>query len=147
VFAEYVDKRTELPAYKEIASAPVLITERHIDVETHRESVTLAWFRDDAWRTHICDRDEVMMAPKLAALSAIGLPVTTGTAKDLVDYLAKFDATNQDIVQRSRVSERFGWHEVAGVPQFLWGTNSIAPSVSSAHETDIASRDEKGTDR
>ena len=144
VMAVYIDRRTELPDYKDIAPAPVLITERHVDVETHRECVTLAWYRDDAWKTHICDRDEVMTAQKLTALSAIGFPVTSGTASDLVTYLAKFDAANLDIVARNRVSERFGWHEAAGTIEYLWGSTSISTSTDETSEYDATSCDVNG---
>jgi hypothetical protein len=108
--------------------APILITERHVDVNGGTQLVTVAWRRDEGWKTRVVDRAAIASSREIVdALAPYGVPVTSNNAKSLVQYLADFETANLEPLPVTRVSKQLGWQGDGGELGFLWGTTLIAP--------------------
>lgn len=101
--------------------APIVIVARGVDVRTAREFLRVAWPRDGIWRDYTLDRGAAADARKLVEFAGIGLPVTSNSAKALVEYLAAFEAANLQILPVERVTSKLGFQGDDGHDGFLWG--------------------------
>lgn len=109
-----------------VIRSPVLITERHIDTNRKTELLTLAWYRDSQWRTRVVDRGAIASSRTIVdELAPYGIPVTTNTAKDLIQFLDEFEAENLETLPVTRVSHRLGWQGEGGEAAFLLGSRLI----------------------
>lgn len=120
-----------------VASTPLVVTGRLIDINDNKESLRLAWQRDGRWREHTSSRVVTANARDLVGLADIGFPVTSRNAGDLVGYVAAYEAANLTHLPRARVSNQMGWQGPDGELGFLWGRTLIRPSGDDAGDIDI----------
>jgi uncharacterized protein (DUF927 family) len=90
-----------------VCSVPITIATRLKNADDNTEKVELLFKRDKKWQTIRAERSTIYSKNKIVELANYGLPVTSETAKDLVNYLAAVEATN-DIPLVKTVS-RLGW--------------------------------------
>ncbi len=108
-----------------VALAPVVISERLIDVNDGHERLEVQWLRDGRWKEHTADRAAIMDTRQLVGLSAVGLPVYSGNAKELQEYLVHFEVCNLKTLPLALVSSNLGWQGRHGEAGFLWGRTLI----------------------
>jgi uncharacterized protein (DUF927 family) len=95
----------------QVAPVPIVITARMLNSLSGTEAVRLAWYRDGKWKQHIADRKMIATVKDITALADVGVPVTSLTAKDLVEYLSDFEAANIDNLPKAKVSDFLGWQK------------------------------------
>ena len=61
------------------------------------------------WKKVIVPRGDVMDKSKLVKYANLGLPVTSETARDSVNYLEAFQTLNRNAIPQHRSIERMGW--------------------------------------
>lgn len=113
----------------EIAPAPVVLTARVVDANTHAEKIRLSWLRDGQWRHAVVDRACIADTRQVISLANFGVPVTSNSAKDLVEYLAAYESWNLDLLPRVEVTTTMGWQGDGGADGFVAGQLHIT-----AHE-------------
>lgn len=106
-------------------SAPVVITECGSESQRGSEFLTIAWKKNDRWKTRIVNRKEVADQRTIIASAEFGLPVTSVNSRTLVKYLEDFESANLANLPSVRVSGRMGWQGENGRDGFLWGRNLI----------------------
>ena len=110
---------------EKIAAAPVVISGRLVSVEDESERVTLACLRAGEWQEHVTDRAVIANARRVVDLATYGFPVNSTNDRDIVEYLAAYEAANLDHIPVSRVTRHLGWQGEGGRDGFLWGRNLI----------------------
>ena len=95
----------------QVSPVSIVITARMLNSLSGTEAVRLAWYRDEKWKQHIADRKVIATAKDIPALADVGLPVTSQTAKYLVEYLSDFEAANIDNLPKAKVSDFLGWQK------------------------------------
>jgi hypothetical protein len=95
----------------------VEIIGRGQDVATGEHQLTLRWRLDGRTHKHTVARGQVATSRTITALADHGLPVTSSTASELVDYLAAAEEASP--VRVVRTARATGWHGRA----FLRGTH------------------------
>lgn len=120
-----------------VASSPIVLAGRLTYVGTGTEAIRVAWLRDHVWRHYTVDRAAIANARKIVDVAAFGFPVTSGTAGDLVDYLAAFESVNLQGLPRAKVSNQLGWQGQDGEFGFLWGRQLIRPDGDTTQEIKI----------
>ena len=105
----------------QVARLPVLIKEKAFDVDDENYKLILSYKNEEGeWRQ--LPAQEVATVSdknKIVALSNKGLPVTSTTAKLLVDYLDAFRKENERNFPLSYTVGRGGWYEFGGQPIFV----------------------------
>lgn len=107
--------------YIPVAPSPIMITGRLKNIADGTESVRLSWLRDGQWQSHTAERAQVANSKSLVDLANIGFPVTSTKAKQIVDYMADFEAANIEHIPRANVTKQMGWQGDGGSLGFLWG--------------------------
>ncbi len=119
-----------------VAGGPVLIGGRLEDLGDGRESVVLFYHRAGRWRRVTTDRATIANARALVELSAVGVPVTSGSAAALVEYLSAFENTNIERLPHAYTATQMGWQGDGGKMGFLWGRRLLRPG-DDAQEVDV----------
>jgi hypothetical protein len=104
-----------------VAPAPVIIAGRTTDIHDGRESAELLYKRGGQWRRQSVSRATISNTREIVKLSDFGLPVTSGNAGELVDYLGNFDTANIKTLPNGKTSAQMGWQGRTGSEGFLWG--------------------------
>lgn len=123
----------EGPQLIRATTAPVYVSERHVDATTGDESWVVSYLEGGVWRTVEAPRDVFQAARSVVALSAQGLPVSSVTASAMVEWLELFVAEND--VPTQRTTRQFGW--VAG--EFMPG-GSLLPNASDPEGVGLLAR-------
>ncbi len=112
-----------------ICPHPILMAARFVSIDTGTEKVNIAFSRGKGWRTKTIDRRIISTANKITELSALGVSVTSESAKGLVKYLAKLDELNWDLIPEIRCASRLGWIDSSDddEPQFVPYVGGIVP--------------------
>jgi len=109
VFAERTGKGSVVGSDR-VASRPLFIAGRSIDVTTGGSHMVLVWASPSGRSWIACDisRAIVMDARRVVALSGHDAPVTSENTRSIVRYLADFERVNRRLPTR-QVSSRLGW--------------------------------------
>ncbi|MFT5682861.1 MAG: hypothetical protein ACI8RZ_003785, partial [Myxococcota bacterium] len=118
-----------------VSRDPILVTGILTDLATNGEHLRIEWFRGGCWQHAILPRERALNARYLVDLAGKGAPVTSGTARDVVDWLSAFEALNYDVLMRSHVSRHLGWQGEGGSMGFLWGEQMITAASVLEGET------------
>jgi putative DNA primase/helicase len=121
--------------------APMVITRRFTEVDDDAEHVGVAWPRDGTWHEQIVPRTTVVDTRTVLKLAAFGAPVTSNTAKEVVQFLADFEAHNLEMLPRALAARQHGWQGEGGHHGFLWGQELFrqeAPAARSMTDTTTA---------
>lgn len=88
---------------------PVGITRRLIDIDTQMEKTEIAFLRDGYWRRLVCNTSQLFHNQKCIEYSDKGLPVSSSTSKEFVNYLTLYQNTNLDLIKSVPSISRMGW--------------------------------------
>lgn len=104
-----------------VSRLPVLIKGKSFDVDGENYKLILSYKNEDGKWTRLPSQEVATVSDKnkIVALSNKGLPVTSTTAKLLVDYLDAFRAENERNLPLSYIVGRGGWHEFNGQEIFV----------------------------
>lgn len=108
----YKPVQTEEGEYQldRISSMPILPTAILRNVESGTEKIALAFYRESTWTTINVPRSLVSNNTKIIDLSDLGVDVNSGTAKDLVKYLAVvINSNDSSKLPRSDTIGHLGW--------------------------------------
>lgn len=98
------------PIKAQACSHPLLPIEILENVDTTRQRITLAYFKDGDWRHLTVDRAVCANANKIVdALSQYGIEVTSDNAKNLVRYISDCVGLNPKVFQAVQSVGRLGW--------------------------------------
>ena len=136
------EERTE-----SVVPAPIIIAGRTTDVNDGREATDLLYIRGGEWKRHTTPRSTACNSREIVKLSDFGVPVTSGNASDLVEYLGDFDATNIAELPHGKTSAQMGWQGKKGDMGFLWGKRLLQrgqPMPDTEVDVDALSPEEWG---
>ena len=114
------------PKYERVTYAPVFLLGKARDLDTDQEYLTLAYPQEHGWAEQQVKRDELLDARQLVKKSAIGVPVSSGTAGLASTFFADVEALNKSILVVRLVSSSCGWKVVAGERVFVCGDQIIS---------------------
>ena len=112
----------------EVATRPIVITARLRDAGAQSISLRLEWPTGQGWRHLIVRRGIAMDVRAVLSLSDFDAPVHSGNARDIVEFLAEFEAFNRDAIPQAWVSSVMGWQGPEG-DRFLWGRQLLRPTT------------------
>jgi hypothetical protein len=93
----------------EVASMPMILTRRLINVDTNKEKLELAFFQRNRWRTLIADRSTLLNKSSIVKLADYGPLISSSNAAKVVGYLEAFEAENQETIPEIRSVSHMGW--------------------------------------
>ena len=98
-----------IPYLKLAFSAPVLVTRQLTNIDNGEMKLELMFRCNARWKKIIVPRGDVMDKGKLVKYANQGLPVTSETSKECVNYLEAFERKNRKTIPLHRSIERMGW--------------------------------------
>lgn len=88
---------------------PVILHRRLKNIDLATERIEIAFYRDRLWHTMICDYSTIFSHSSIVSLGERGLPVSSTSAKSLVEYFTKLQEVNLDILPTISSVSRMGW--------------------------------------
>ncbi len=88
---------------------PIIIAERMVSRDTHKEKVKLMWKKNNRVCSIMPYRSEISSNSKIVNLSDYGFPATSETARALVSYLSDYEALNYDLIPMKESTAKLGW--------------------------------------
>ena len=96
---------------------PIIPIKRLVNLETKTEKIILAYCRDNyQWQEITVDKEIISNNSKIVALSAMGVAVTSETAKFLVKYLSDVENYNKDLIPVQFSTTKMGWLQDGFMP-------------------------------
>ena len=95
---------------------PILPAEVITNVEDGTQKVRIAFCRSGIWREQIVPKVIIANRSKIPELAAVGVAVTSETAKSLVKYLAEVEQLNLETIPEVRATAKMGWCEDGFMP-------------------------------
>ncbi len=95
---------------------PILPAEVITNVEDGTQKVRLAFYRSGRWKEQIVPKTVIANRSKIPELAAVGVAVTSETAKSLVKYLAEVEQLNLESIPEVRATAKMGWCEDGFMP-------------------------------
>lgn len=88
---------------------PIIITDRLQNVDTQKEKLNIAFYRDRVWKSVPVSRSTAGSRTAIVSLADNGIQVNSENAKYLVPYLEALETANSDVIPRRRSVGRLGW--------------------------------------
>jgi hypothetical protein len=88
---------------------PVILHRRLRNIDLLTERVEITFFRDGQWKNLIADYSTIFSQSSIVPLGEKGLPVSSTTAKYLVQYFTKLQEVNLDVIPTVNSVSRMGW--------------------------------------
>ena len=88
---------------------PIMPVERLVNIDTGEEKLRIAFFKGKYWRDFIASKRELFDSSKIIQYSALGVSVTTKSAKLLSEFLCDVETLNPDIIQETESVGRLGY--------------------------------------
>lgn len=88
---------------------PIMPVERLVNIDTGEEKLKVAYYKGKYWREIIVGKKELFDASKIIQLAAVGVSVTSKTAKSLSEYMCDIEAINYDILPEYESVSRLGY--------------------------------------
>ncbi len=98
-----------IPYVRPAFSAPVFISRQLASIDGDEMKLELTFRCNHRWKKIIVPRGDVMDKSKLVKYANLGLPVTSETARESVNYLEAFETLNRNAIPQHRSIERMGW--------------------------------------
>lgn len=97
-------------AYEEIACRhPIMPTERLVNIDTGEEKLRIAYYKGRYWRNIIVSKNELFDSSKILKLAAVGVSVTSKSAKHLSEFLCDIEALNYELLPECESVSRLGY--------------------------------------
>lgn len=93
----------------DVASMPMILSRRLINVDTNKEKLELAFYQRNRWRTLIADRSTLLNKSSIIKLADYGPLISSSNAAKVVGYLEAFEAENQETIPEIRSVSHLGW--------------------------------------
>jgi len=106
-----------------LCRTPILITGIMRDVDSEGSYVMLRWRSKGRWHQHVCGRKSVLVATELSQLSAFNVPVSSNSARGLVDWFEAYLHQNEAAINEAVTVGHLGWNQSG----YMWGRNLITP--------------------
>ena len=94
---------------RRVVPVPVFLTKRIINADTGEEKIEISFKRDGDWRKISASRGVAFNRSQIVSLANHALPISSENARELIQYLSDFEASNLDTVPISRAVTRMGW--------------------------------------
>jgi putative DNA primase/helicase len=113
---------------KIVARVPVLIKRKFTDIADDTGDIEVVWWEGGKWKPRIVTRQEISDTKLIVGLSAHKFPVTSVTARLMVDYLDSFRAHNDTFLPDDMVTHEMGWQGKGGKYGFMFGKKLLTIS-------------------
>lgn len=101
--------RTTMSNHEVACLHPIMPVERLVNIDTGEEKLKIAYFKGKLWREIIVGKKELFDASKVIQLAAVGVSVTSKSAKLLSEYLCSIEALNYDSLPECESVSRLGY--------------------------------------
>lgn len=88
---------------------PVVPIKRLVNIDTSEEKLEVAFLKGRNWKTFTAPKDELFDQKKVVKYSAIGMSVTSRSAKYLSDYLCEIEGYNYNKIPEIKSVSRLGY--------------------------------------
>lgn len=88
---------------------PIMPTERLVNIDTGEEKLRVSFYKGKFWRDFIASKLDLFDASKVIKYSALGVSVTSKSAKLLSEYLCDIETLNPDIIPETESVARLGY--------------------------------------
>lgn len=104
-------KGEELPEKLTVCSNPVVPAAYLENRKLGIQRVELHFIDDGKQKSLVCDKDVIYSKTKVVALANQGIPVTSNTASQFVQYMADMEQQNRGVIPRYMSTSSMGWTE------------------------------------
>ena len=102
-------KGEELPEPIVVTSNPVVPAAYLENRKTGQQRVELHYIDGGQQRSLVCDKEVIYSKSKVVSLANNGIPVTSNTASQFVQYMADMEQLNSDVIPRYLSTSSMGW--------------------------------------
>ena len=88
---------------------PIMPTERLVNIDTGEEKLRISFNKGKYWRDFIASKLDLFDASKVIKYSALGVSVTSKSAKLLSEYLCDIETLNPEIIPETESVARLGY--------------------------------------
>ena len=88
---------------------PIMPIERLVNVDTGEEKLRISFFKGRYWRDFIASKRDLFDSSKIIQFSALGVSVTSKSAKLLSEFLCDVETLNPDIIPETESVGRLGY--------------------------------------
>lgn len=113
--------------YVGVAYNPLVISATMIDVSDAGANLRVSWRARGQWRHKVVPRQKLCQPRELIdALSGThGFPANANNAKDLVAYIADYEAFNEEVIPVKPMTTQMGWQGKGGKLGFVAGATHV----------------------
>lgn len=125
-----VVRRREGDHYTEhigVAYNPIVVSATMINVADATANLRVSWMARGRWRHRVVARDKLIQPRELmnALGGTHGFPVNVNNAKDVIAYLADYEAFNEEVIPTRPMTSQMGWQGKDMELGFVAGRNHI----------------------
>lgn len=88
---------------------PIMPVERLVNIDTGEEKLRIAFYKGRYWRDFIASKRELFDSAKVIQFSALGVSVTSKSAKLLSEFLCDVETLNQELIPETESVARLGY--------------------------------------
>lgn len=88
---------------------PILPIERLVNIDTGEEKLRIAFYKNFRWREIVASKRDLFDGSKIIQYSALGVSVTSKSAKLLSEFLCDAETLNQDLIPEIESVSRLGY--------------------------------------
>lgn len=88
---------------------PIMPVERFVNIDTGEEKLRVAFYKGRYWRDFIASKRDLFDSSKIIQFSALGVSVTSKSAKLLSEFLCDVETMNPDIIPETESVARLGY--------------------------------------
>lgn len=88
---------------------PIMPTERLVNIDTGEEKLRVSFYKGKYWRDFIASKLDLFDASKVIKYSALGVSVTSKSAKLLSEFLCDIETLNPDLIPETESVGRLGY--------------------------------------
>lgn len=88
---------------------PIMPVERLVNIDTGEEKLRVAFYKGRCWREFIASKLDLFDASKIIKYAALGVSVTSSSAKLLSTFLNDIETLNQDLIPETESVGRLGF--------------------------------------
>lgn len=106
--------------FEEVACLhPIMPIERLVNIDTGEEKLKIAYYKSKYWRNIIVGKNELFDSSKVLKLAAVGVSVTTKSARLLSEYLCSIEGLNYELIPEKESVSRLGYISNGGFSPYI----------------------------